>query len=123
MKAELGKPTEQCPEGKLVRDNETRMGPPLLDYLLVQKGEITTIVSEEDTPNLGRKGKLIFVPLLDITRRLGSEDIDSAPPEGGSQRPIHVFVQVEVDLHRSRVRRTFSSLFDSMSASISAWWS
>ena len=123
MKAKPGKPAEQRAERMLVRENDARVRPPFLDHLLVQKRKIATIVREEDAPDLGRKGKLIFVPLLDITGRLGSEDIDSASPEGGSQRHIHVFVQIETDLHRSRMRRTFSSLFASMSASISAWWS
>lgn len=70
------------------------MGPPTQHPRLVQTGEITTVVTEEDTPCLSGKRELVPVWPSDIPSFLCREGIDTTLPEGTGQRDIYVFIQV-----------------------------
>lgn len=70
------------------------MGSPTPYLRLVKPGEITTVVSEEDTPCLSGKCELSLIWKSDVPRFLCREGIDATLPEGAGQRDIYVFIQV-----------------------------
>jgi len=80
-------------------------------------------MGEEHALPSGRKRELVCIWEPEVSGFLCGEHVDATLTEGRGQRHIHVFIEVETDRHRSRVPRTYSSRFASMSASMSAWWS
>ncbi len=121
MKPKVREPAQEHPEGKLVRDHDPRMGSPSPYPLQVHPRKIAAIVAEEDALGLGGKRELFLIRVLEVARFLGCKNVDAASSERSGQRDVYVLVEIKADPHRPSVRRTYSSLLASMSASISTW--